>query len=55
MQHLCRKSQEFEVQLSDRPTGNLTVNINNVAGKDIFCFDKCRLVFDETNWNVPQV
>lgn len=41
--------------LSDKPTGTVTVTINNAATSDIFGFDVCKLVFTATNWNIPQV
>jgi hypothetical protein len=31
------------------------VFVNNVAGRDLFGFDKCVLTFDATNWNVGEV
>lgn len=48
-------AQEFYVQLSEKPTGNVTVRINNAATSDIVGFDRCTLVFTDVNWATPQV
>ncbi|MEP2238632.1 MAG: PKD domain-containing protein [Maribacter sp.] len=47
-------SDTFDVSLNTEPTGQVFVEFNVVIGGDEFDINQTQLVFDATNWNIPQ-